>query len=59
IQGEFGAIQFVLYQQSNSGTTSVSSTGGWSQVTNSPVTIPGLGTIRDVTKRRRQTTRRG
>ena len=50
IQGEFGAIQFVLYQQSNNGTTSVSSTGGWSQVTNSPVTIPGLGTIRDVHK---------
>jgi len=50
IQGEFGAIQFVLYQQSNDGTTSVGSTGGWSQVTNSPVTIPGLGTIRDVHK---------
>jgi type VI secretion system secreted protein Hcp len=50
IQGEFGAIQFVLYQQSNNGTTSVGSTGGWSQVTNSPVTIPGLGTIRDVHK---------
>ena len=52
IQGEFGAIQFVLYGQSNNGTTSVSSAGGWSQVTNSPVTIPGIGTVRDVKKRR-------
>lgn len=53
IQGEFGAIQFVLYGQSNNGTTSVSSAGGWSQVTNSPVTIPGIGTVRDVKKRRK------
>lgn len=53
IQGEFGAIQFVLYGQSNNGTTSVSAAGGWSQVTNSPVTIPGIGTIRDVKKRRK------
>jgi len=53
IQSEFGAIQFVLYGQSNNGTTSVSSAGGWSQVTNSPVTIPGIGTIRDVKKRRK------
>jgi type VI secretion system secreted protein Hcp len=54
VQGEFGAIQFVLYgQNNNNGQSTVSSAGGWSQVSNSPVTIPGIGTIRDVHKRRK------
>lgn len=52
IQGEFAAISFVLYGQNVNGTTSVSSTGGWSQVTNSPVNVPGLGTIRDTRRRK-------
>jgi type VI secretion system secreted protein Hcp len=53
IQGVFGAIAFVLYGENKNGTTSVSSTGGWSQVTNSPVTIPGLGTIRDTRRHKK------
>ncbi len=36
IQAEFGAIQFVLYGQNSNGQSTVSSTGGWSQVTNKP-----------------------
>ncbi len=54
VQGEFGAIQFVLYGQTNSGQSTVSSQGGWSQVTNQPVTIPGIGTIRDTRKHKRK-----
>jgi type VI protein secretion system component Hcp len=55
IQGEFGAISFVLYGQNSNGTTPVTSTGGWSQVTNQPVTVPGLGsvgTVRDTHRRK-------
>ncbi len=55
IQGAFQAISFVLYGQNSNGTTPVTSTGGWSQVTNQPVTIPGLGpvgTIRDTHRRK-------
>ena len=54
IQGKFGAIQFVLYGQTNSGQSTVSSAGGWSQVTNSPVTVPGIGTIRDTRNGRKR-----
>ena len=54
VQGEFGAIQFVLYGQTKSGQPTPSSQGGWSQVTNQPVTIPGIGTIRDTRKHRRK-----
>jgi type VI secretion system secreted protein Hcp len=50
IQGVFGAIQFVLYGQTSTGRSTVSSAGGWSQVTNSPVTVPGLGTISNARK---------
>ena len=50
IQGVFGAIQFVLYGQTGSGAPTVSSAGGWSQITNTPVTVPGIGTIRDPRK---------
>jgi type VI protein secretion system component Hcp len=55
IQGAFQAISFVLYGQNSNGTTPVTSTGGWSQVTNQPVSIPGLGpvgTIRDTRRRK-------
>ena len=55
IQGAFQSISFVLYGQNSNGTTPVTSTGGWSQVTNQPVTIPGLGpvgTIRDTHRRK-------
>ena len=54
VQGEFGSIQFVLYGQTQSGQSTVSSAGGWSQVTNQPVTIPGIGTIRDTRKHNRK-----
>jgi type VI secretion system secreted protein Hcp len=39
IQGEYGAIQFVYYGQSNNGTVQPVSSGGWNRVTNqsSPV----------------------
>jgi type VI secretion system secreted protein Hcp len=51
VQGVFGAIQFVLYGQSNSGQSTPTSQGGWSQVTNKPLpTIPGIGAIRDTRK---------
>lgn len=50
ITGKFGAIQFVLYGQKNNGQPTVSSSGGWSQITNSPETLPGVGTIRDSRK---------
>lgn len=53
IQGAFGSIQFVLYGQNGNGTTGVLSNGGWSQVTNRPVTIPGLGTIRDTRRHKK------
>src|SRR5580704_4103683 len=54
VQGEFGAIQFVLYGQTKSGQSTVSSQGGWSQVTNQLVTIRGIGTIRDTRKHKRK-----
>jgi type VI secretion system secreted protein Hcp len=55
VQGEFGAIQFVLYGQNKSGVPAPTSQGGWSQVTNQPVTsIPGIGTIRDTRKHNRK-----
>ena len=51
VQGEFGAIEFVLYGQTKSGQPTPTSQGGWSQVTNQPdLTVPGLGTIRDTRK---------
>jgi type VI secretion system secreted protein Hcp len=34
IQGEYGGIQFVYYQQMQNGTTKVGSAGGWNRVTN-------------------------
>jgi type VI protein secretion system component Hcp len=54
IQGEFGAIQFVLYGQNKNGQSTVNSAGGWSQITNAPVTVPGIGTIRDVNKKHKR-----
>jgi type VI protein secretion system component Hcp len=44
IQAEFGAIQFVVYGQKPDGQSTVSSTGGWSQLTNKQdqVNVPGL-----------------
>lgn len=43
IQGEYGGIQFVYYQQMQNGTTKVGSAGGWNQVTNtsSPPSVNG------------------
>jgi type VI protein secretion system component Hcp len=38
IQGLYGSIQFVVYTQSQNGTVTPGPSGGWSQVTNSPVT---------------------
>ena len=41
VQGEYGAIQFVFYGQTSSGTIKPVSSGGWSQVTNTETpTIP-------------------
>jgi type VI secretion system secreted protein Hcp len=54
VQGEFASIQFVLYGQTNCGQPTVSSQGGWSQATNQPVLIPGIGTIRDTRKHNRK-----
>jgi type VI protein secretion system component Hcp len=44
IQAEFGAIQFVVYGQKPDGQSTVSSTGGWSQLTNKQdqVSVPGF-----------------
>jgi type VI secretion system secreted protein Hcp len=54
VQGEFGAIQFVLYGQTKSGQPTPTSQGGWSQVTNQPVqSIPGIASIRDTRKHKR------
>ena len=38
IQGLYGAISFVVYQQSPTGTTKAGPPGGWNQITNQPVT---------------------
>jgi type VI protein secretion system component Hcp len=38
IQGLYGAISFVVYQQSQNGTTKAGPPGGWNQITNQPVT---------------------
>jgi type VI secretion system secreted protein Hcp len=45
IQGEYGAIQFVIYEQMPNGTTKVGSAGGWSQVTNQPVSTGVTGSL--------------
>jgi type VI protein secretion system component Hcp len=37
IQGVYGSISFVVYQQNNNGTVKAGQPGGWSQVTNQPV----------------------
>jgi type VI protein secretion system component Hcp len=42
IQGEYGSIEFATYQTGSDGKTKVGSAGGWNQITNKPVTIPGL-----------------
>jgi hypothetical protein len=34
------------------GSTSPTSAGGWSQLTNTPVNVPGLGAIRDTRRRK-------
>jgi type VI secretion system secreted protein Hcp len=58
IQGEYGAIQFVFYGQTNNGTTKPVSSGGWSQVTNSqtatPTVIPVVGGATSKRHRRRR-----
>jgi hypothetical protein len=38
IQGLYGSIQFVVYEQSPTGTVKPGPSGGWNQITNSPVT---------------------
>ena len=38
IQGLYGSIEFVVYEQSPTGTVKPGQTGGWNQITNSPVT---------------------
>jgi type VI protein secretion system component Hcp len=45
VQGEYGALQFVQYEQMPDGTTKVGSAGGWSQVKNQPVSIPVVGSL--------------
>ena len=45
-QGEYGAIQFVVYGQNSSGQPKAGPIGGWSQVTNQPVTVPNLLRLR-------------
>ena len=45
IQGEYGSIQFVIHQQMPDGTTKVGSAGGWSQVTNQPVSTGVTGSL--------------
>ena len=43
IQAEFGAVQFAVYAQKPNGQSTVTSTGGWNQITNKPdTTIGGL-----------------
>jgi type VI protein secretion system component Hcp len=43
IQAAFGAVQFVVYGQKQNGQSTVTSTGGWNQLTNKPdTTIAGL-----------------
>ena len=37
IQGVYGAISFVVYQQNNNGTVKAGPPGGWNQITNQPV----------------------
>jgi type VI secretion system secreted protein Hcp len=53
IQGEYGAIQFVIYEQNPNGTTKVGSAGGWSQVTNQPVSTGVIGSLTSKRHRRR------
>lgn len=53
IQGEYGAIQFVIYQQMPDGTTKVGSAGGWSQVLNQPVSTGVNGSLTSKRHRRR------
>lgn len=53
IQGEYGAIQFVIYQQMPNGTTKVGSAGGWSQVTNQPVSTGVTGSLTSKRHRRK------
>ncbi len=43
IQGEYAAIQFVVYGQNQSGQPKAGQVGGWNQVTNQPVTVPTPG----------------
>lgn len=38
IQGVYGAVQFVVYEQNPTGTVKAGPTGGWNQITNQPVT---------------------
>jgi type VI secretion system secreted protein Hcp len=42
VQAEFGAISFALYGQNAAGQPTKPTIGGWSQVTNSPVAVPGF-----------------
>ncbi|HYB31585.1 MAG TPA: type VI secretion system tube protein Hcp [Solirubrobacteraceae bacterium] len=53
IQGEYAAIQFVIYEQNANGTTKVGSTGGWSQVTNSDAGVTPVGGVTSKRHRRR------
>ena len=36
LQGLYGAIQFVVYEQNPTGTVKAGPTGGWNQITNQP-----------------------
>ncbi len=53
IQGEYGAIQFVFYGQTKSGTTQPVSAGGWSQVKNASEPVGGVAITSKRHRRRR------
>ena len=57
IQGAYGALQFVTYQQSTTGKTTVGSSGGWSQLTNQPLPA-GAGNPTSAVRRHRHRTNR-
>ncbi len=40
VQGEYGAIQFVVYGQNPDGQVKPGPSGGWNQITNKPVLVP-------------------
>ena len=52
IQGEYGAIQFVYYQQQQNGTTKVGSAGGWNRVTNTSISPSIFDSVAAARRRR-------